>query len=239
VRQRVENATREEGTAVATAALVWRLQIIAVIGAVLVSSLACGSSPTSSPPAPPSSPPAPSAVAPAPAPAVAAQPTTCAADADCNFAEGVEPARCAVGPAPAAGKQPTKPDGVCVCLAGGCALRPEGARISEQACGNEMDDCELDVPTARCEPGITPSDSPRSSYGPSCRCDYSDQRCHLRWFDPIPFQTTDDCWASDEPVPHAIPRPKRLRGREFRACKDGEHVPACVDGTCALNSYSC
>jgi hypothetical protein len=22
-------------------------------------------------------------------------------------------------------------------------------------------------------------------------------------------------------------------------CKDGERVPACVDGTCALNSYSC
>lgn len=233
MRHRVDHATREHGTALAAAALVSRLQVIAVIGVVVMSSPACGPSPTPAPPAPGS------VVAPTPAPAVAAQPTTCAADADCNFAEGVQPARCIV-PAPAAGKQPAKPDGSCVCLAGGCALRPNGARISQQACDSALDDCELDVPTARCEPGITPSDSPRGrSYGPSCACDRSDQRCHLRWFDPIPCQTTDDCWASDEPVAHAIPRPLHLRGREFRGCVDGEHVPACVDGRCALKALGC
>ena len=177
---------------------------------------------------------------PEPAPTVTAPPTMCAADADCNFAEGAQPARCVVGPTPAAGKQPAKPDGSCVCLSSGCALRPNGERISQQACDLFKGDCELDVPTARCEPGITPSDAPRrGSYGPSCSCDGSDLRCHLRWFDPIPCQTADDCWASDKPFPHAIPRPLRLRGRTFRGCRDGEHVPRCVDSRCAIDSLRC
>lgn len=230
-----------------------RLQVIAVIcvvGGIVMSSLACGPSSKPSPPVPvPTVAPTPApvvaptpapAVAPTPAPVVVAQPTTCAADADCNFAEGALPARCVVGPAPAAGEQPAKPDGSCVCLDGGCALRPNGARISQQTCNSALDDCELDVPTARCEPGITSSDSPRGrSYGPWCACDRSDRRCHLRWFDPIPCQTTDDCWSSDKPVAHAIPRPLRLRGRKFRGCVDGEHVPACVDGRCALDGLKC
>lgn len=236
-----------------------RLPIVAVLGLVVISALACGPSPKPSPPeaapalaaapianAPPeaASPeaglqPAPAEPEAAPAPA-GAPPETCAADADCNFAEEVQPARCAVGPAPAAGKQPAQPDGSCVCLAGRCALRPNGARRSQQTCDSALDDCGLEVATARCEPGLSSSDSPRgASYGPSCACGRADRRCHLRWFDPIPCKTTKDCWSSDEPVAHPIPRPKRLRGREFRGCVDGEHVPVCVEGRCALDALKC
>lgn len=230
-----------------------RLPIVAVLGFVVVWSLACGPSPRPSPPeaaptiaaAPVAAasseavPPSAAAEAAAP-PALAAQPATCAADADCNFAEGVEPARCVVGPAPAAGKQPATPDGSCVCLAGSCALRPDGERRSQQTCDSALDDCGLEVATARCEPGLSSSDSPRgASYGPSCACGRADRRCHLRWFDPIPCKTRDDCWSSDEPVAHPIRRPKRLRGREFRGCVDGEHVPVCVEGRCALDGLTC
>jgi hypothetical protein len=152
----------------------------------------------------------------------------------------VQPARCVVGPAPAAGKEPAKPDGGCVCLAGACALRPNGARVSQRGCDRAMDDCALEIATARCEPGQRSSDAPRGlSYGPSCACDRGDQRCHLRWYEPVACRTTDDCWSSDEPVAHAIPRPPRLRGREFRGCVDGEHVPACVQGRCTLETLTC
>lgn len=223
-----------------------RFQIVAVLGVAVMSALACGQAPKPSPPepapaiaaapianAPPEAAPAPTAAEPetSPPPAKDAPPETCAADADCNFAEEVQPARCVVGPAPATGKQPAKPDGSCVCLAGRCALRPSGARRSQQTCDSALDDCGLEVATARCEPGLSSSDSPRgASYGPTCACGRADRRCHLRWFDPIPCKTTKDCWSSDEPVAHPIPRPKRLRGREFRGCVDGEHVPVCVEG---------
>lgn len=127
-----------------------------------------------------------------------------------------------------------------MCLAGSCALRPSRAQISQQACDWTVDNCALEMATARCEPGITSDDRPRGrAYGPSCACGRSDQRCHLRWFDPVPCKTVDDCWSSDDPVTHAMPRPPRLRGRKFRGCVDGEHVPACVDGRCALDALKC
>lgn len=218
------------------------LQVAAVLGGVV--GPACGPSSPAAPPAVGSAA-APGSdaevdhgsAAPAPAPA---PPTTCAADADCNFAEDAPPARCVVGPAPAAGKQPAKPDGSCVCLDGACALRPNGPRISQQACDYALDHCALVVATARCEPGIDSSDRPRGrADGPSCACDRGDQRCHLRWFDPVPCKTADDCWSTDKPVVHAIPRPAKLRGRAFRGCVDGEHVPKCVDGRCALDGLTC
>jgi hypothetical protein len=49
----------------------------------------------------------------------------------------------------------------------------------------------------------------------------------------------DDCWVEELPVPHAIPRPPRLKGREFRGCVDGEDVPACENGRCTLGALTC
>jgi hypothetical protein len=63
----------------------------------------------------------------------------------------------------------------------------------------------------------------------------------------VVVMSSPECGPSQTPSPpapgsavaSAIPRPSRLRGREFRGCVDGEHVPACVDGRCALEALSC
>jgi len=118
-------------------------------------------------------------------------------------------------------------------------MRPSGPRTSKQAC-KDTGDCDVDVTTAECEPGIVPDEDYRVRFsGPTCRCSPSDHRCHLHWFDPVSCDSTDDCWIADKPVLHAIRRPPRLKGREFRGCVDGETVPACVDGRCTLRGLKC
>lgn len=54
---------------------------------------------------------------------------------------------------------------------------------------------------------------------------------------PIACRTDDDCWIDDAFRP--IARPKALRGKKIRPCKDGGHVPACKDGTCNVRVYKC
>ena len=118
-------------------------------------------------------------------------------------------------------------------------MRPSSPRISKQSC-TDSTDCDVDVTTAQCEPGIAPDDEFRVRFsGPTCRCSPSDHRCHLQWFDPVSCNSDDDCWFDEEPVLHAIPRPPRLRSRKFRACVDGTRVPACVDGQCTIRAPSC
>ena len=116
-------------------------------------------------------------------------------------------------------------------------MRPASPRISKQSC-TDTGDCDVDVATAQCEPGIVTDYRVRYA-GPICRCIPSDQRCHLYWFDPVSCTTDDDCWVADEPVTHAIARPRRLQGRKFRGCVDGERVPACVEGQCTLHALKC
>jgi hypothetical protein len=243
-------------------AILPNLQALRVL-VILMSSATCGRSPT---PAPATAPP-PSATTPAaPAPAATAStvaspaapatasaattpaatapapppPTKCAADTDCNFAAGAQPARCVVGPAPAADPSAAKPDGSCVCFDGACALRPNGTRVSEEPCNPDRNDCEIDLPTARCASSIPSSDLRYGrSHGPLCKCQRKDQRCHLYWFEPIPCQTTEDCWVSESPVTHSIRRPARLRRHKFRGCVDGEHVPECTKGRCELIGLTC
>jgi hypothetical protein len=118
-------------------------------------------------------------------------------------------------------------------------MRPSSPRISKQTC-KDSGDCDVDVTTAQCEPGIVPDDEFRVRYaGPTCRCIPSDHRCHLHWFDPIACRSDDDCWLDETPVLHAIARPRRLKGRKFRPCVDGERVPACVEGRCAIRAAAC
>jgi hypothetical protein len=118
-------------------------------------------------------------------------------------------------------------------------MRPSSPRISQQACNN-TGDCDVDPTTARCGPGIAPDTNFRPRYaGPTCWCDERDHRCHLQWVDPIPCRTTDDCWVDERSGPHVIARPKRLRGRTFRGCVDGERVPVCEAGHCTLQALKC
>ena len=118
-------------------------------------------------------------------------------------------------------------------------MRPSSERISQQSC-KDTGDCDVDVATAQCEPGIVPDDEFRMRFsGPVCRCNATDHRCYLRWFDPVPCKTADDCWFDDKPTTHVIRRPPRLRGRKFRGCVDGERVPTCADGQCTIRKLAC
>lgn len=117
-------------------------------------------------------------------------------------------------------------------------MRPSKPRISKQTCEYTRD-CDIDLPTGRCEPGLGDDDVRVRYTGPTCGCSPSDHHCQLHWFDPIACGSDDDCWLAKEPVLHAIERPRRWKGRKFRGCVDGEHVPACVEGRCTLRALKC
>ena len=52
----------------------------------------------------------------------------------------------------------------------------------------------------------------------------------------VPCRSVDDCWfRGREP----IARPKKLRGKRFKPCVDGELAPVCVKGFCSLAAYGC
>jgi hypothetical protein len=52
----------------------------------------------------------------------------------------------------------------------------------------------------------------------------------------IPCTSVDDCWIEGR---RPIARPKNLRGRKFKPCKDGEVAPACKEGVCDRIAYKC
>lgn len=52
----------------------------------------------------------------------------------------------------------------------------------------------------------------------------------------LPCTSVDDCWIEGG---KPVARPKRLRGKKFRPCVDGEVAPICKDGTCGRNAYKC
>jgi hypothetical protein len=128
-------------------------------------------------------------------------------------------------------------DGACICFEGACALHPNSPRISVGRCEHTRD-CGVEPASGRCEPGL-PTDARVHYAGPICACDERDHRCHLQWFDPVACRSDADCWIDDTPVPHAIARPPRLRGRTFRGCVDGERAPACGEGHCTLRALTC
>jgi hypothetical protein len=205
----------------------------------IVSLFACGTSGSETSTlgaTPPQNPTIPTSPPPPPPPP---PPSACRTDGECNFADPCQPDRCVASPAGAACGRPTTPGGSCVCFEGRCAMRPSAPRISQQSCKNTVD-CDVDLASAQCEPGIAPDDEYRMRFsGPTCVCLPSDQRCHLHWFDPIPCRSDDDCWFEEDPVLHAIPRPRRLKGRKFRPCVDGARVPACMDGQCTIRAPAC
>jgi len=47
----------------------------------------------------------------------------------------------------------------------------------------------------------------------------------------------EDCWVGEDRQP--IARPKSMRGKKFKPCKDGEHAPVCRDGACRVTAYKC
>ena len=53
----------------------------------------------------------------------------------------------------------------------------------------------------------------------------------------IACKTDDDCWLDDDHKP--IARPKNLRGKRFKPCKDSEHIPVCRNNACLVNALKC
>lgn len=58
---------------------------------------------------------------------------------------------------------------------------------------------------------------------------------------PIVCQDDDGCWLEQGPDgrDRPIARPKKLRGKKLRPCKDAEHTPACRDGVCVVRAWKC
>ncbi len=53
---------------------------------------------------------------------------------------------------------------------------------------------------------------------------------------PVACKTDDDCWVEGH---KPIARPKELKGRKFKPCKDGEHAPVCKENLCTVVAYKC
>ena len=103
-----------------------------------------------------------------------------------------------------------------------------------------MKRCGLEQAAGRCVVGdMTEANRLPRDAGPACVCDEASDRCEFRWIDAIPCESGRDCWISDDAPRRPVARPKRLRGRRFRPCRDGELAPACRQGRCTLAAYKC
>jgi hypothetical protein len=167
----------------------------------------------------------------------------CAKDSDCAWDDPCLPKRCvaaASAPPPTGCDKSVPPEGTCVCFDRQCAYRPDARRspVSVEAACTSPPACVMDVAAGTCAPGDDPDVRPPGRPGPRCRCDSNEpRRCHYVWVDPVPCASDDDCWVSDAGSP--IARPRKVRGKRFRPCKDGANVPACDSGTCILRGASC
>jgi len=189
--------------------------------------------------------PGPSATPSAPSSGGAPAAASCAKDSDCAWDDPCQPRRCvAVAAAPPAVgcDKSVPPDGTCVCFDRRCAYRPVATRSPvsvEEACTSPPD-CIMDVAAGTCAPGSDPDTQPLGQPGPHCRCDgHEPRRCHYVWVESIPCTADADCWVSHEDFTHPIARPKKLRGKRFRPCKDGEQAPVCRSGVCTVEGYTC
>ena len=186
---------------------------------------------------PPTPPPEPYAVDPA------GHGAPCEDDAGCGWDDGCVPTRCV--DAAHAATQPTEcdesapPPGACLCHAGRCTLQPKATPApSEPGCKTRQ--CGLDASAGRCVVGEMLDANRRArAEGPACFCDAASDRCEFRWLEAIPCDDVGACWISDESPRHPIARPKKLRGRRFQPCRDGELAPACRDGRCVVVAYKC
>jgi len=173
----------------------------------------------------------------------ASRAASCAKDTDCAWDDPCLPKRCvaaASAPPPTTCDKSIPPDGTCVCFDRQCAYRPAAKRspVSVEAACTSPPGCLMDVAAGTCAPGDDPDIRPPGQPGPRCGCDSREpRRCHYVWVDPVPCASDEDCWVSDGGSP--IARPKKLRRKRFRPCKDGENVPVCDSGTCVLRGAAC
>ena len=170
----------------------------------------------------------------------------CEDDADCGFDDPCMPQRCVASRSFGAQKcsESRPPPGACTCLEGRCTLEPREQPKPDGPC--EVRGCVVDRAGGRCVAdtrGV--ADNFRTngglSIGPSCDCIEPAKGCRFSWHAPVPCRTERDCWIDELPRPHPVPRPRHLRGRDFRPCQDGETAPQCgPDGHCVLGpAFGC
>ena len=154
----------------------------------------------------------------------------CEANDDCGWDDPCVPQRC-VGapdaePSEVACNESRPAPGECLCAVGRCTLRRTEAPEPVAGCGGGF--CSLDPSAGRCVTARTgTAGSP--ARGPYCYCDGVDDTCRFEWREPIPCRTTNDCWVDGGRPVRPVRRPRRLRGRTFRPCVDGETAPTCND----------
>lgn len=163
----------------------------------------------------------------------------CSTDAPCGWDDPCMPTRCvgAKHVPSSLGCEETAPEpGDCLCWEGHCALRPS-APNPELECKSP---CGLDQGAGRCTVGVrTKANKRLRDTGPFCHCDWKTSQCVFEWVEPVSCTQDTDCWVSDGSPSHPIRRPKKLRTRRFKPCRDGELAPVCRDGSCSLAAYSC
>jgi hypothetical protein len=145
-------------------------------------------------------------------------------------------------PPPAGCDKSSPPEGTCVCFDRRCAYRPLATRspVSVEAACTSPPGCIMDVAAGTCAPGADPDMRPLGEPGPHCRCaGHEPRRCHYVWVDAIPCASEADCWVSNDGFSHPIARPRKLRGKRFRPFEDGENVPVCESGSCAIRGMTC
>jgi hypothetical protein len=166
----------------------------------------------------------------------------CSDTSPCGWDHPCVPTRCVgqehIGTSPACEERAPEP-GECTCLAGHCTLRPN-APASEPVSCKLTGSCGLDQGAGRCVDGAM-QDANRGTrdHGPACHCNFESSTCEFVWVEPIECESVEQCWVSDSSPYHPIPRPKALRGKKFRPCKDGEVAPLCTNGRCTVAAYSC
>ena len=166
----------------------------------------------------------------------------CSETSACGWDHPCVPTRCVgsehIGSSPACEERAPDP-GECTCVAGHCALRPTTPASEPVSC-KTTGNCGLDQGAGRCVDGaMRDANIMTRDQGPACHCNFETSTCEFVWVEPIECESVEQCWVSDSRPHHPIPRPKSLRGKKFRPCKDGEVAPLCTNGRCTLAAYSC
>lgn len=168
----------------------------------------------------------------------------CTTDAECGWDDACKPTRCVEVTPPRTCKDSAPPPGTCGCIEGACTTRPKVAPAPSGTC--EVRGCMVDRAAGRCvaDTGGVPEGiraTPGVNTGPSCDCTDPTKGCTFSWFDAVACKDDRDCWIDPSPRTHPVARPKALRSRDFRPCKDGEVAPKCGPaGTCILGpAYTC
>jgi len=174
----------------------------------------------------------------------------CEGPADCAWADPCEPDRCVAGDATKTceGGAPAS-HGTCACIdrlggrggGGECTRRWDTPPAPTLSCDPKAaQPCGIDLSRGVCvAPDGNLANGRAVVEGPYCFCN-KDSRCELRQIERIACKTDNDCWLTrTHGFIHPTHRPKKLRGKKLKPCRDAETTPACDAGFCTLRRWKC